>query len=238
MRFTLYPLGNEAVVVVLGETISPAIHDDVVHYYQMIQQADLHYVTDIVPTYRSIAVYYNWRQTNYGEMTDLIEKILNQDDSSSRSPQRRTIHLPVCYDEAVYAPDLAHLAQVHQLTEKEVIERHTAPCYRVYMIGFLPGFPYMGGLDSTLETPRLTTPRAHVPAGSVGIAGAQTGVYPVDSPGGWQIIGHTPIQLYNPDSDDPTLLKMGDWLTFQSISKETYELIKQEGRIEDFIEEG
>jgi inhibitor of KinA len=131
------------------------------------------------------------------------------------------VEIPVCYGGA-FGPDLAFVAQHAQLTPDEVVARHSAPNYLVHMIGFTPGFPYLGGLDERLATPRLASPRAQVPAGTVGIAGAQTGIYSVPTPGGWQLIGRTPLQLFNPAWDAPSLLRAGQHLRFVPISAAEY----------------
>ncbi|MET3684140.1 inhibitor of KinA [Alkalibacillus flavidus] len=237
MTLKTYPLGNEAVVISFGDTIDTHIHDQVVESYQRVQQAKLEVVTDLVPTYRTLAVYYDWRMTSYRDMKATLERLLLSDRMSPETSERRIIHLPVCYESEEFAPDLHTLADYHDVSVSTVIERHINPLYRVYMIGFLPGFPYLGGLDSRLQTPRLSEPRSQVPAGSVGIAGGQTGIYPVESPGGWQIIGRTPFALFNPNHEQPTLFRMGDWLTFNPISLERYDQLKQDGNINDFIEE-
>eukprot|EP01136_Pigoraptor_vietnamica_P038048 Opistho-1_new@106825 len=136
------------------------------------------------------------------------------------------ITIPVCYDLSL-APDLVELATLHQLSVEEVIQLHTAQTYRVYMIGFLPGFAYMGSVDERIRTARKANPRTKVPAGSVGIAGEQTGIYPLDSPGGWQLIGQTPLPLFDATRTDPCLLQPGDEVQFCSISLTAFHKLKQ-----------
>ncbi len=135
----------------------------------------------------------------------------------------RLVEIPVCYG-SEYGPDLEDVAALHELTSAEVIRRHSAPPYRVQFLGFLPGFAYLSGLPPGLETPRRDTPRLSVPAGAVGIGGAQTGVYPLESPGGWQIIGRTPLILFDLNREPPALLRAGDRVRFVPISEETYHL--------------
>ena len=134
------------------------------------------------------------------------------------------VTIPVCYG-GDYGPDLAFVAQHAGLSEREVIRRHTAPKYRIYMLGFLPGFPYLGGLDPALFTPRLQNPRTAIPAGSVGIGGQQTGIYPVASPGGWQLIGRTPLKLFDPDR--PLRYAAGDRIRFAAITPQQFETLAQ-----------
>ncbi len=136
------------------------------------------------------------------------------------------VTIPVCYDTEL-GPDLNHVAQANGLTREEVIDLHTANEYLVYMIGFAPGFPFLGGMDERIATPRHGDPRAEIPAGSVGIAGKQTGVYPISTPGGWQLIGQTPLKLFSADREVPSLLKAGDRVTFKAISKSEFLRVKE-----------
>src|SRR5699024_9245062 len=140
--------------------------------------------------------------------------------------ERRTVQIPVLYG-GIYGPDLAHVAKINGITEQEVIQIHSAPKYLVYMIGFAPGFPFLGGMDQRIAAPRKDSPRSKIPSGSVGIAGEQTGIYPLETPGGWQIIGRTPLDLFLPASSS-TLLKPGDTLRFVAISHEEYLERKEE----------
>jgi inhibitor of KinA len=150
-----------------------------------------------------------------------VERAIQECSDDDALPAR-SLRIPVCYDSA-FGVDLKTLARTSKLLVNEVIALHTQQTYRVYMLGFLPGFPYMGIVDDKIATPRLSTPRKHVPAGSVGIAGNQTGIYPVDSPGGWNIIGRTPVKLFDPESESLALLQPGDEVSFIPISKSAYE---------------
>ncbi|GAA0451503.1 5-oxoprolinase subunit PxpB [Alkalibacillus silvisoli] len=234
MEFTISPLGNQALIVTFGEDISTELHEQVVTNYNALKEADLVGVQGLVPTYRSIAVYYNWKIVNYEDMKQAVESVVWQANKDRAFKKGKTIYLPVCYEEEV-APDLKPLAQYHNMTETDVIKLHSEPTYLVYMIGFLPGFPYVGGLNERLETPRLETPRQQVTSGSVGIAGKQTGVYPITSPGGWNIIGKTPIKLFDPKQKDPALFEIGDQLRFEPVSSREFIQIEQHARIKDFI---
>ena len=145
--------------------------------------------------------------------------------------------MPVLYG-GDHGPDLINVAKLHDMTPEEVIQLHTAPTYLNYMLGFLPGFCYLGGLDERIHTPRLTTPRVKIPAGSVGIAGSQTGIYPLDSPGGWQLIGQTPLRLYDPKREKAILVDAGMTMKFYPIDEAEYERIRRENYPEEYPEGG
>jgi KipI family sensor histidine kinase inhibitor len=150
---------------------------------------------------------------------------------------KRVLVMPVAYG-GEYGPDMANVSSHTKLDEREIIERHTARDYYCYMLGFTPGFSYLGGLDEKLATPRLKTPRALIPAGSVGIAGSQTGAYSIDSPGGWQLIGRTPLRLFDPqNSENPTLVDAGDWIRFRGVSGGEFEAIKREADAGTYVPE-
>jgi inhibitor of KinA len=163
-----------------------------------------------------LLVHYDPLRLTYRQVTDWILPFLAQVEAGEEM-QTRVVEIPTYYG-GKYGPDLESLAKLHNLTPMEVIKLHSAAEYRVYMMGFTPGFPYLGGLDPALATPRLAAPRTLVPAGSVAIAGSQTGIYPVDSPGGWQIIGYTPLHLFDKKQDPPSFLSPGDRVRFIPIS--------------------
>ncbi len=184
-------------------------------------------VEEILPTYRSLILVYDPMVTDPDHLIPVL-KTVNTDLDNAPLPEPDVVELPVCYHESL-APDLAHVAEVNGLHPDEVIAIHTAPLYPIYMIGFTPGFPYLGGLSQKIHTPRLSTPRTHVPAGSVGIANNQTGIYPIDSPGGWQIIGRCPVKLFDPQRSNPILLKAGDRLKFTPICLDKFNEIVEGG---------
>ncbi len=184
-------------------------------------------VEEILPTYRSLIIVYDPMVTDLNRLIPILRAV-NADLNSAPLPEPDVVELAVCYHENL-GPDLAHVAEVNGLSPDEVVAIHTAPLYPIYMIGFTPGFPYLGGLSKKIHTPRLSTPRTHVPAGSVGIANNQTGIYPIDSPGGWQIIGRCPVKLFDPRRETPILLKAGDRLKFTPISLEAFNDMVEDG---------
>lgn len=208
----LLPLGETAWVVTLGTGIDPALNAEVHARATQLRQAQPTGVTAIVPAYATLTIHYQPEILATETARTWIAAQFAQAVSPSFVPAR-LVTIPVRYGGA-FGPDLDFVAHIHGLTPAEVITRHCAPTYRVYLMGFTPGFAYLGGLDETLATPRHATPRAQVSAGSVGIAGAQTGVYPQTSPGGWQIIGRTALRLFDPTQTPPTLLQPGDGVKF------------------------
>ncbi len=184
---------------------------------------------ECVPYFNSVGIRYNPMRVNhptpYEAVKAQLEEVLEKLDFDC-AYEAHIVEIPVCYGGEA-GPDIEHVAQVHQLTVEEVIALHTQGSYLVYMIGFAPGFPYLGGLSEKLHTPRRETPRTAIPAGSVGIAGMQTGVYPIETPGGWQIIGRTPLQLFDWNSEAKTLLKCGDIAKFYPISYAEYQRLKE-----------
>jgi inhibitor of KinA len=186
---------------------------------------------ETVPAYASLAVFYDAVivKNNYPVTTTAIDIVKNcvekliYEINSTAVIKRTTIAIPVYYN----GEDVEAVAKLHQLSIEEVINIHTAKTYRVFMIGFLPGFAYMGKVDERIATPRLSSPRTNVQAGSVGIAGFQTGIYPLQSPGGWQIIGQTPIKIFDAAKNNPCLLQAGDEVQFISIGKEDFEKLNE-----------
>jgi len=164
----------------------------------------------------------SYNVTSGYEVMKAILKELLTNMKETVDEKKKVIEIPVCYGGS-FGPDLEIVAKHHHLTPEQVIHIHSKPKYLVHMIGFAPGFPYLGGLNEEIATPRRQSPRVKIPAGSVGIAGNQTGVYPIESPGGWQIIGRTPVKLFNPHKTPPTLLQTGNYITFKPISRKEYE---------------
>src|SRR5262245_33192773 len=210
------PLGDTAVQIRLGEGIDPEVNRRVRAACAALERAALPGVVEWIPSYTAVTVAYLPHVVRYDDLCRRLEAVVTS-GTDVGVPASHRVTLPVCYG-GEPGPDLEFVAAHHQLSAQEVIELHSRPEYLVYMIGFAPGFPYLGGLPERLATPRLEKPRIAVPKGSVGIGGAQTGVYSVDSPGGWRIIGRTPVPLYDPKQERPSLLEAGDHLRFRPVS--------------------
>ena len=209
-------MGDCSLLVELGDEISPTVNQSVQELFTAIDMQPIDGVRELVPSYRSLMVVYDPMTISPVELKRVIGDTydhLNQ----TELPEPRTIEIPIVYG-GEQGPDLEYVAQHHHLTPQEVIDFHSRPIYRVYMIGFTPGYPYLGEVPDAIATPRRETPRLLVPKGSVGIAQKQTGIYSVDSPGGWQIIGWTPVNLFDPQAQPPSLLMMGDRVRFQAVS--------------------
>jgi inhibitor of KinA len=237
MNFT--PLGDKAVLIQLGTTIDEATHRRVRAVYARLTQRIIAGVVELVPAYASVAVHYDPAQVEEGVPGEasgpydrlcarLTETLAHAEVEQPPAP--RQVEIPVVYG-GEFGPDLEDLAQRHGLAAEEVVRIHSSAEYLVYMIGFAPGFPYLGGLDPRLATARRTVPRTSVPAGSVGIGGDQTGVYPIVSPGGWHLIGRTPRCLFIADREPPTLLQAGDRVRFRAISSREFEMLEAGGEL-------
>jgi KipI family sensor histidine kinase inhibitor len=211
-------MGDRAVLVELGDDISPQINQKVRGLYIGTKGHRIKGIKDLVPSYRSLMVVYDPLVISLDSLESQMNEIWNALDDA-RLPDPRTVEIPVVYGDK-YGPDLEWIADYHKMTRQDVIRLHTQPTYQVYMIGFMPGYPYMGEVPDELVTPRRKTPRTHVPGGSVGIAQKQTGIYPVASPGGWQIIGRTPVRLFDPQGKPPSFLEMGDRVKFFVITEQ------------------
>ena len=218
------PCGDQAVTVEWGSTIDEHINRQVHAFARKVEALSHPAITDVVPTYRSATVHYRPEVLSYEELKHLLAPPAQ--GSAEEAEELPVVEIPVCYG-GEYGPDLLEVAQHCSLTPEEVIARHTAPTYRIYMLGFTPGFPYLGGMDPSIAAPRRKEPRIHIPAGSVGIAGEQTGVYPIVSPGGWQLIGRTPLRLFDPQKEQPILLSAGAGIRFVPIDEETFRKMEE-----------
>ena len=217
-----FPAGDLALVVELGDAISTEINRKVRSLTDALEEGSIPGVFDFLPTYRSVLVYYDPLIVTSGEVQDGIERLL-QSAEITDTGMRHVVHIPTLYGGEM-GPDIAFVAEHNGIDEQEVIRIHSGADYLVYMMGFSPGFAYLGGLDERLATPRLQSPRTEIPAGAVGIAETQTGVYPMASPGGWQLIGRTPLKLFDPTRERPVLLGAGDYVRFVPIeSREAYD---------------
>lgn len=210
----ILPAGDSAVLVEFGEVIDPDVNSRVYALFDSVEKSLGDKVIEMIPTYRSLLVVYNPIEITLGEMSDQVGGLLDGiQGESDWSATREIIELPVVYG-GEDGPDLYHVAEHAGISPQEVIDIHSGTGYLVYMLGFAPGFPYLGGLDERIACPRLTTPRVKVPAGSVGIAESQTGVYPNASPGGWQLIGRTAVPLFDVQRENPSLIKPGAEVRF------------------------
>ena len=218
--------GDQGIIMEFGDTISPQIHELVRTMILALDQNPMVGVIEYMPSYLAIAVYYDPLITSFENLKiSLTQLLVNLQEIEIASP--KLIELPVCYG-GEFGPDLDFVATSHGLSQEEVIKLHSDPEYLVYMIGFTPGYPFLGGLPEALHTPRLDTPRKKVPAGSVGIANGQTGIYPIESPGGWQLIGQVPVKLFDPEKNEPFLISAGNMIKFKSIDELEYRAIQKD----------
>ena len=222
--FKYSPLGDSSLIIKLGNSISINIHKQIRALVIEINKSKIDGIVELIPAYNELMLIYEPSKIKYNLLIDELKDI-ERKLSSIELPNPTIIHIPVCYD-FEFAPDLEIVAKTKNLTPKEVINIHSSVEYLVYMLGFTPGFCYLGGLNNNIYTPRKEVPRQIIEAGSVGIAGNQTGIYPIDSPGGWQIIGKTPLALFAPDRKPEFLIEAGNYLKFEAISKIQYDEIK------------
>ena len=219
--YRIVPAGESALIVEFEERIDPAINAHAIGCAEAIQAASLAGIRDVVPTYRSVAVYFDPLRTDQDALIRCIEAAAEQ-PLSPESAARVPVRIPVCYGGEL-GPDLASVASFAEISEDEVARVHAAGAYRVFMLGFVPGFAYLGIVDKRIAMPRLSTPRVRVPAGSVAIAGVQTGVYSAETPGGWRLIGRTPVKPFDPSRRDPFLMKAGDAVQFYPIERAEFD---------------
>ncbi|MEK4109063.1 inhibitor of KinA [Paenibacillus sp. DS2363] len=221
----LSPLGEAAVIIQCGDQLSDAVQHRVMSVCALLEKSTLPAMIEWVPSYTSVTLFYNPFISSYPQLCKILLQQLNQMKESVQL-KPRTVTIPVCYG-GEWGPDLDYVASEHGLTPEDVIAIHTSGEYLVHMIGFAPGFPYLGGLSEQIATPRRATPRLRVEAGTVGIGGKQTGIYPVDTPGGWQCIGRTPLRLFRPEENVPSLLAAGDRVRFKQITMQDYLALKR-----------
>jgi len=234
----IVPLGDSALIVRVRDRFDDAPEEalnEVLQTFQQLRGAGIPGVIEVAPAYTSIAVFYNPVQVAkasgqpdraFDWLNERVRRVVAA--GAGRRERRRTkrnvpsVEIPVCYDPE-FTPDLDDVARHAQISTKEVVDLHSAGEYRVGCIGFVPGFPFLTGLSKKLATPRRAVPRKEIAPGSVGIGGAQTGIYPLRSPGGWNLIGRTPLQLFDPQKDPPTLLRAGDRVRFRAITREEFD---------------
>ncbi|WP_196593738.1 5-oxoprolinase subunit PxpB [Pectinatus sottacetonis] len=237
--YNIKPLGESGIIVTFGSEINPQIHKKVKSLADYIEGHPFNGFCEYVISYTSVAVFYNpfiikadYKHINTAAENKTVFKLIkgileNYISAADKLPSSTTmtVEIPVCYG-GEYGPDIDYVAKHNNLSIDDIIAIHSQPDYLVYMIGFCPGFPYLGGMDERIAAPRKSEPRLSIPAGSIGIAGRQTGCYPISTPGGWQIIGRTPLNLFHADRPNPSLLNAGDSVKFIPISPEKFQEIK------------
>lgn len=238
MRFM--PAGDRAMVVEFGNEINERINDQVHALEARLTESQTVGIVELVPTFRSLMVYYDPYRTSFGELEQTIRAFGNILGNSGRT-KKKILKIPCCYG-ARFGLDLKDMEEYTGLGRDEIIRIHSSVDYKIYMMGFLPGFVYLGGLDKRIEMPRLKTPRLKILPGAVGIGGSQTGVYPVASPGGWRLMGGTPVDFYDPDREEPILCRAGEYIRFVPITIDDYYEIRHmivKGRYQiEVVEEG
>lgn len=232
MRFL--KAGDSSLIIELGNEISPIINYNLKKITDYLDSLKHPAIKDLLPTYRSVIVYYDPLLITFEELKDIVEKNCKIDDTNVDSMKKFIVEIPVLYG-GEYGPDIENIATHNNLSIEEVIKIHTSGEYLVYMLGFTPGFPYLGGMDKRIATPRLKTPRTKIPGGSVGIAGEQTGVYPIESPGGWQLLGRTPLNFFDPNNEKPFLINAGEYIKFVQSSEEEYHKIIEQLKNKTYV---
>ena len=221
MAAVIQRASDHSLLVVFGHEISLEHHQQVHALTEKLLRQRPEFILNIHPAYSSVLVRFDPLQASAAEVKSYLTSLLDEANEGPAIASRR-VEIPVCYGGEL-GPDLEYVAKHNSLAPEEVIAIHANATYRVYFIGFTPGFAYLGGMSSRIATPRLDTPRVKVPAGSVAIGGNQTGVYPLSTPGGWRIIGRTPLLMFSPHREEPSLLRLGDEVRFRGISREEFE---------------
>lgn len=230
--------GECGIVVDFGNVIDPEVNDKVSRLAMRLTREQVAAIREIIPTYRSLFVAFDPLVQSRADVEALIENLLSEDAAKTDAYSRRIVHIPACYG-GEFGPDLDFVAKHNGISVEQVIEIHSSTAYLIYMLGFTPGFPYLGGMSEKIAAPRLATPRTLIPAGSVGIAGSQTGFYPIASPGGWRLIAQTPVRAFDLKADQPFLFSAGDYLMFDPITPDEFMAIEStaaEGSYRPIIE--
>ena len=228
MKPTISPVGDCAISIDFGQVIDPKINRQIRQIIEQIKGLQLDGIVELVPTYCALLVQYDAMVYSYSDICRILEPTLQESVTDSANELVTIVEIPTVYG-GEFGPDLGFVASYNHLSEAEVVSIHSGTDYLVYMLGFIPGFTYLGGMDPRIATPRLSSPRTLIPAGSVGIAGEQTGTYPSDSPGGWQIIGRTPVTMYDMSKEQAALLQAGDYVRYVSIDENEFHRIKSLG---------
>ncbi|HET9596211.1 MAG TPA: 5-oxoprolinase subunit PxpB [Anaeromyxobacteraceae bacterium] len=225
-RARFLSVGESAISVELGQSIDEEVNARVHLLAARVRRSLVDEVQEVVPTYRSLLLVFDPLRVPRARLVARVERLVAALPAHAAGRRGRLVHVPVSYG-GEFGPDLAFVAEHHRLGEDEVVSLHSSIDYRVYMLGFTPGFPYLGGMSPRIAAPRLDQPRPRIPAGTVGIAGEQTGIYPVESPGGWRLIGRTPLRLFDPTSRMPFLLSAGDRLRFRPVGAAEFGALEQ-----------
>lgn len=231
--------GDSSLLIEFGDEISPEINKKITATVQLMKAQQIEGVVDLIPAFCSLLINYDPRIITYENLQKRMEHLVKLDVTAEQA-SKKVIEIPVCYG-GEYGPDIENIAEHAGLTVEEVIKIHSSRDYLIYMLGFLPGFAYLGGLEECLHTPRLANPRIKINAGSVGIGGSQTGIYPLDSPGGWQLLGMTPVTVYDPLREVPILYEAGEYIRFVPVDEAEYKRIKEEvgnGTYQCIVHEG
>lgn len=222
---TFRPASDRSLLIYFGHQITLNAHQHVVKLLRILQAEPVAGVCNLHPAYCSLLVTFDLLKLQHEQLEAILRGYLDRIEDV-RLPAPRQMDIPVCYGEE-YGPDLRDVAAMHGMTPSQTIELHASAAYVVYFLGFAPGFAYLGGLPDALVTPRLATPRRVVPSGSVGIAGNQAGVYPFATPGGWRLIGRTPLRMFRPDREAMSYLSIGDHVRFTPISREQFAALEK-----------
>ena len=225
MKPTISPVGDCAISIDFGQAIDPKINRQIRQVIEQIKLLQLDGIIELVPTYCALLVQYDAMVYTYSDICRILDPILQESVTDSVIERVMIVEIPTVYG-GEFGPDLGFVASYNHISEDEVVSIHSGTDYLVYMLGFIPGFTYLGGMDPRIATPRLSSPRTLIPAGSVGIAGEQTGTYPSDSPGGWQIIGRTPVTMYDMSKKQAALLQAGDYVRYVPINENEFNRIK------------
>lgn len=231
--------GDSALLIEFGKEINPETNRKITAIVQLMREQHIEGIVDVIPAFCSLLINYDPRVLCYEELKERMENLLKI-ETKTETTRKRIFEIPVCYG-GEYGPDIDNIAEHAGLSVNEVIKIHSSKDYLIYMLGFLPGFTYLGGLDERIHTPRLASPRLTIRAGSVGIGGSQTGIYPLDSPGGWQLMGLTPVRTYDPERQTPILVEAGDYIRFIPIDEEEFLRIQKlvnKGEYQCVIHEG
>lgn len=225
MKPTISPVGDCAISIDFGQVIDPKINRQIRQVIEQIKVLQLDGIIELVPTYCALLVQYDAMVYTYSDICKILEPTLQESVTDSANELVTIVEIPTVYG-GEFGPDLGFVASHNHISEDEVVSIHSGTDYLVYMLGFIPGFTYLGGMNPRIATPRLSSPRTLIPAGSVGIAGEQTGTYPSDSPGGWQIIGRTPVTMYDMSKKQAALLQAGDYVRYVPINENEFHRIK------------